>query len=921
MKAIGNNNYSIPNNLYSTEAINILEEIIDSGKEIPVNLMIGILKPKWKKIKDSITISRKPLEKIQEYKDVRFIIDYALKKEEIVNKINRLIFELQGQEKIENDEREEKLNLLLDKVKSSLYWYKDNWISYIGELKGYIANLDDQKINLQVDNPIEYICDLTNDYLALNINNYHTSLKLEEEVQRREEYLDRLKTYVNRGLIFNKLIDAVEIGDIDSYAYHHKELSEIYAKNEMNIRRHEILEKLAKYAPEWANTIKDREGIHGDSKLPDDIELAWKWRQLTNQLDRIDSYDPDIIQKDIIKINKLLMNNARDLAYEKAWYKKIINNTAEQTQAIEGWRQTMRLIGKGTGKQAPKLRERARQLMPLCQSAIPVWIMPLNRVAENFDPSKNEFDVIIIDEASQADILALSVLYLGKKIIIVGDDEQVSPEAVGIKTDEEAALIEQHLQGITINHLFSGRTSIYDMAKTSGFKPIMLVEHFRCIPEIIEFSNQLSYNGKIKPLRDSSGVSIKPAVLEYRVPNGYINERKVNHLEAEHIASLVCACIEDENYKGKTIGVITLLGNRQAIEIDRILQTRLDPKDYEDRRIQCGSSAQFQGDERDIIFLSVVDSPKEGGGPLRLMSQDGNNDINRKRYNVAASRAKDQMWVVHSLNPEIDLKPEDIRLRLIKYSMNPVIDRDSELLKKAESDFELKVMTTLLNKGYKVYSQWPVGAYRIDMVVEDGDNRIALECDGERWHTQDDLSKDLKRQAILERLGWRFIRIRGSAYYRNPDKTMDWLYSELESYNIKPNFLAEAEDMEERVNIDSELVDRIKLRAMELRMQWNGKTEVDDEDIIEVSVGYDEESNTVPEQLMFNEGSFIETENDEVVVNIKDFKSTKSKETEHTKKTTKASSKKQESSEEKIETDDIGAIARPMFDFRKGSKG
>ncbi len=418
---------------------------------------------------------------------------------------------------------------------------------------------------------------------------------------------------------------------------------------------------------------------------------------------------------------------------------------------------------------------------------------------------------------------------------------------------------------------------------------------------------------RVKPLRDSSGVSIKPAVIEYRVPNGYINERKVNHNEAEHIASLVCACVEDENYKGKTIGVITLLGNRQALEIDRILQTRLDPKDYEDRRIQCGSSAQFQGDERDVIFLSVVDSPKEGGGPLRLMSQDGNNDINRKRYNVAASRAKDQMWVVHSLNPEIDLKPEDIRLRLIKYSMNPVIDRDSELLKKAESDFELKVMTSLLNKGYKVYSQWPVGAYRIDMVVEDGNNRIALECDGERWHNQDDLAKDLKRQAILERLGWRFIRIRGSAFYRNPDKTMDWVYSELESYNIKPGFSVEAKDFEERANIDSELVDKIKVRAMELRMQWNGKTEVDDEDIMEISVDYDEESNVGPEQLMFNEGSLIETENDEIVGNIKDFRSTKSKETEYTKKTTKASSEKQES-------DDIGDIARPMFDFRKNNK-
>ena len=174
----------------------------------------------------------------------------------------------------------------------------------------------------------------------------------------------------------------------------------------------------------------------------------------------------------------------------------------------------MKQVGKGTGKNAPRLLKKARELMPRCQTAIPVWIMPLNRVAENFDPQRNKFDVVIIDEASQADLLALSALYLGEKIIIVGDDEQVSPNPVGIKTHEINALVEQHLQDIPLNHLYNGQTSIYDMAQNSGFKPLMLTEHFRCLPEIIEFSNELSYNGKIKPLRDASQVSVKPAVAD-----------------------------------------------------------------------------------------------------------------------------------------------------------------------------------------------------------------------------------------------------------------------------------------------------------------------------------------------------------------------------------------------------------------------
>jgi very-short-patch-repair endonuclease len=814
-----NNDYKIPNTLFSIEAINILNEIIDSEKEIPINNIIAIIKPKWRKIRESITNGRSVLSKITEYEEVRFIILYTLKKENIIRKINKLLYDIEGQEKIENNEKEARIQQILEVVRSSLSWHKECWLSLFNQVSNVISNIDEymNKNHIGKSSHIKAILYLANK-LEENINNYYYSMLLEGLVKKRNDYLDLLKRYRNTGEIFGSLIESIENNKIDNYGKYYNELLQVYSKKEIQIKRQDILDKLEIYAPEWSNAIRNRIGIHESTNLPENIETAWKWRQLKNQLDRINGYDPNTIQDQIERISNQLMENAKKLAYERAWYKKISNTTIEQTQAIEGWRQTIRQIGRGYGRRVPMLREKARQLMPLCQTAIPVWVMTLNSVTENLDPKKNKFDVIIIDEASQADILALSVLYLGKKIIIVGDDEQVSPQPVGIKANELDALIEQHLQGIPNNHLYNERTSIYDMAKTSGFKPIMLVEHFRCLPEIIEFSNQLSYNGKIKPLRDSSDVNIYPSVVEYRVPSGFRDRRKVNQVEAEHVASLICACIEHEVYKGKTIGVISLVGNRQSYEIDKILQSRLDPKEYENRRIQCGTSAEFQGDERDVIFISMVDSPKESGGTLRLLSASGNNDINRKRYNVAASRARDQMWVVHSLNPEIDLQPDDLRLKLINFAKKPVINRDDDLLNRTESDFEYKVMASLLNKGYRVYPQWNVGAYRIDMVVEDGDNRIAIECDGERWHTQENLSDDLKRQAILERLGWKFIRIRGSEFYLEPEKTMDWVYSELEKNNIKPSV---SNEKSEQYSKDNGIVDRIKARAEALRRQWN----------------------------------------------------------------------------------------------------
>ena len=311
----------------------------------------------------------------------------------------------------------------------------------------------------------------------------------------------------------------------------------------------------------------------------------------------------------------------------------------------------------------------------------------------------------------------------------------------------------------------------------------------------------------------------------------------MNDVEADHIVSLIQAFLEMDEYKGQTIGVISMLGNEQSAAIEKKLQAVVDPIVYEERRIQCGTPPQFQGDERDIIILSLVDSPNENGGPLRLLSEDGNNDKYRKRYNVAVSRARNQLWVIHSLNPDIDLKSDDLRLKLIKYAINPNRDQDN-LLSMSESPFEMEVMKLLLAERYKVIPQFKVGAYRIDMVIQYGDKKVALECDGERFHTSDNLNNDLARQAILERLGWRFIRIRGSEYYRYPEQTMKNVLDSLLKYGIHPSF----EDVESDLQANDTLLNVVKIRASAYRnevveqLYHNESPEVIDSKSAEVSM-------------------------------------------------------------------------------------
>src|SRR5262249_37314813 len=149
---------------------------------------------------------------------------------------------------------------------------------------------------------------------------------------------------------------------------------------------------------------------------------------------------------------------------------------------------------------------------------------------------------------------------------------------------------------------------------------------------------------------------------------------------------------------------------------------------------------------------------------------------------------RNQLWVVHSLQPEVDLKPGDLRRRLIEYAQNPLayLQAQAQQLARAESEFERQVMKRLIDAGFLVTPQWKVGSYRIDMVVSGSGQRLAVECDGDRWHPLEKIPEDMERQAILERLGWKFIRIRGSEFFRNPVKTMKTVFARMESLGIQP---------------------------------------------------------------------------------------------------------------------------------------
>ncbi len=624
------------------------------------------------------------------------------------------------------------------------------------------------------------------------------------------------------------LIQAQDGWNAESYEEAYRELACLEGLREIYAMRLALLARLESAAPAWVHAITQRHKPHDATQPPGDSTTAWRWRQWHQELERRASISMTEIQERLAKTEDELRHLAAQIIEHETWAAQRERTGLQVQQALMGFVQTIRKIGKGTGKRVPELLRQARQLLASARRAVPVWIMPLSRVYESFDPRETEFDVVIIDEASQSDVTALAALYLGREHVVVGDKEQVTPDAVGQRVEQVERLIATDLQGIPNSHLYDGQTSIYDLAETAFGGVVALQEHFRCVPEIIQFSNHLSYNLTIRPLCEPLSASVRPALVAHRV-HGFRDSRgRTNEVEAEEIASLVIACLNDPAYvlndfgRPTTFGVISLVGDEQALLIEQMLRQRLSPDMFAKHRLLCGNAAQFQGDERDVVFLSMVDGPPDDG---QLAYRDaGPKDLYKKRYNVAVSRARNQLWVVHSLDPSAHLKPGDLRQRLIEHARDPqaLLRAMEEQGKRTESPFEKLVLQRLLAAGYRVKTQWPVGAYRIDLVVEGNVRRLAVECDGERWHTLEQLQRDLERQAILERLGWIFVRIRGSVFFRDPDRAMAPVFAKLDYLDIEPLGVGSDPPRSET----GSLIVQMRRQAEALRTQWLKEKEI-----------------------------------------------------------------------------------------------
>ena len=536
-------------------------------------------------------------------------------------------------------------------------------------------------------------------------------------------------------------------------------------------------------APEWAKTLSNEIAMPKDPKTPQAWRDAWDHAAAEAQLARIDARQKLIrLAAEREAAEKRCRQLFGEIVRERTFYQLDRRLSAAIKAALVEFVHALTKIGKGTGKTAWMHRRTARDAMTRCYGAVPCWIMPTWRVAEQLPAELGAVELVIIDEASQSDVTELPALLRGKKILVVGDDRQVSPTAPFVTQEKIGQLRHHYLGDMPFKSFLEPGDSIYDLMRAVFPNDrLMLKEHFRCVEPIIRFSMQF-YPEKMLPLRvPKAHERLDPPLIDIYLPHGRRGRRKkVNEAEADVIVNEIAALTARPEMRNRTVGVISLVGAEQAEHIRSRLSEAIGEEIMQRHSILCGDSATFQGSERDIVYLSMVaDSANKTALTMLRYEQ---------RFNVAVSRARDRVVLVRSVKRE-ELNPNDLKARLIEHFENPMpeLEEIEDALAVCESNFERDLMQKLLECGYRVQGQVGSIGYRIDMVVEGADRRrLAVECDGDRYHGPEQWRQDMRRQRVLERVGWRFWRCFASSFYRDPDGVLNELAEMLTRMGIEP---------------------------------------------------------------------------------------------------------------------------------------
>lgn len=427
------------------------------------------------------------------------------------------------------------------------------------------------------------------------------------------------------------------------------------------------------------------------------------------------------------------------------------------------------------------------------QAYKPCFMMSPMAVAKYLPPGAIDFDLVVMDEASQVKPeYALSCFARGKNVVVVGDPKQLPPTTFferSVTNDDE---------DFEDAGVIGEAESILD-AVGGHFKSRQLRWHYRSKHEsLIEFSNHNFYDSNLvifpSPWAESDEYGIKFSYIE--------NGRFLNNVNSAESNAVVAALkVQFLERSHESVGIVAM-NSKQRDQIESDLELAISQDSvfrlaYQNNQASADplfikNLENVQGDERDVIFISFTYGPKEKGShqiPQRFGPINGNDGW--RRLNVLFTRAKKRIQVYSSMTSGQILLTENSKRGVkslkgyLEYAQTGrLVGQTGVQQKEPDSDFEIAVIEALSKHGFECVPQVGVAGFFIDLAVRDpgmpGRYLMGVECDGATYHSSKSTrDRDRVRQGVLEGLGWEIRRIWSTDWFKHPEAELKPIIEEL----------------------------------------------------------------------------------------------------------------------------------------------
>lgn len=433
--------------------------------------------------------------------------------------------------------------------------------------------------------------------------------------------------------------------------------------------------------------------------------------------------------------------------------------------------------------------ETVKKFFPIIQTFFPMILSTPSEVSRILPNDPDIFDYGIFDEASQMFLeRAMPSIHRCKKVIIAGDEHQLSPSAFFTTRND----VDFDMDDIDVEDIQNAASSLLDWGK-SKYRAHMLIRHYRSSnAKLIEYSNVVFYGGKLEAL-DTPKAEATPVQL-IQVNGEWDKKTKINEVEAEKAIQLSRDLFEKYN----SVGIITMNRKQTDYIVHRIEN---DPEFSElfkynsnwktnakqGKTLFVKNIENVQGDESDAIVFSLCYAPDDNG----KMTLPTSAFLTKNRLNVAITRAKHKMYVVSSFKSSDVGNTSDVRRLLFKWMswlQDNALDKKASTLRdkvsahenEFRSDFEerfYEMLVERLPENLMVRANYISNNYEIDIVIFDTEKEKfvgAIELDGKAFHSSAEQRViDHDKTVFLEDLGWNIVRVWSTPFWKEPEQTVE----------------------------------------------------------------------------------------------------------------------------------------------------